>query len=327
MMARPGIFIISLDFELYWGVRDKRTIEQYEDNLLGVRHAIPAMLSLFAEYGIHATWATVGMLFSPDADDLRRQLPSVLPRYGNTVLCPYRYLEESDTLDARFHFAPDLIDAIHACHGQEIGTHTFSHYYCLEQGQDATAFRADLAAATSLAGRRGLQLRSLVFPRNQWNSDYLPILTEAGIRCFRGNEASWTHAAVRNAEQGRARRAVRLLDAYLNLTGQHTFAPADCIAQKPFNIPSSRFLRPYSRRLAVLDGLRLRRITRALDDAAAQQRAFHLWWHPHNFGVNLEANLQFLRRVLDHFRTLQQRGAMESLNMGELANRLEAVGR
>lgn len=327
MTARPGILIISLDFELYWGVRDKRTIEQYENNLLGVRRAIPAMLSLFAEYGIHATWATVGMLFAEDTDDLRRQLPGELPRYGKAALCPYRYLEKSDTLDARFHFAPDLIDAIHAGHGQEIGTHTFSHYYCLEKGQDAAAFRADLAAATSLAGRRGLQLRSLVFPRNQWNSDYLPILTEAGVRCFRGNEASWTHAAVCDAGQGRVRRAVRLLDAYLNLTGQHTFTLAGCTSQKPFNIPSSRFLRPYSRRLAALDGLRLRRITRALDDAAAQQRAFHLWWHPHNFGVNLEANLRFLRRVLDHFRMRQQRGAMESLNMGELANRLEEAGR
>ena len=327
MMARPGIFIISLDFELYWGVRDKRTIEQYRGNLLGVRRAIPALLSLFAEYGIHATWATVGMLFASDADELKRELPRVRPRYSNVAHCPYRYLEQAAALDPRFHFAPDMIDLIRASPGQEIGTHTFSHYYCLESGQDAAAFQADLTAAMAVAARRNIQVQSLVFPRNQWNSDYLSSVADAGIRCFRGNESSWTHAAASNARQGVARRSVRLLDAYLNLTGQHTFSPADCAQQKPFNIPASRFLRPHAPRLAVLDGLRLQRITRALDHAAARQQAMHLWWHPHNFGVNLEANLRFLRRVLDHFRSLQQRGAIESLNMRELADRLEAMNR
>lgn len=32
-----GAFVISLDFELMWGVRDKRTIADYGRNILGVR--------------------------------------------------------------------------------------------------------------------------------------------------------------------------------------------------------------------------------------------------------------------------------------------------
>jgi hypothetical protein len=32
---KKGIFTISLDFELYWGMRDKTTIENYSNNLGG----------------------------------------------------------------------------------------------------------------------------------------------------------------------------------------------------------------------------------------------------------------------------------------------------
>src|SRR5262245_13071649 len=58
-----GALVISLDFELHWGVRDKRPVDgSYRENLLGAREAIPRMLDLFEEFGIAATWATVGFL-------------------------------------------------------------------------------------------------------------------------------------------------------------------------------------------------------------------------------------------------------------------------
>ena len=63
-MTKPNsIFTISLDFELYWGVRDKRSVGAYKDHLLGVQRAVPELLGLFEKNGVHATWATVGFLF------------------------------------------------------------------------------------------------------------------------------------------------------------------------------------------------------------------------------------------------------------------------
>ena len=46
-----GAFVISLDFELFWGVRDSKSLADYGANILGVRQAIPAMLELFCEVG------------------------------------------------------------------------------------------------------------------------------------------------------------------------------------------------------------------------------------------------------------------------------------
>ena len=54
-----GTFVISLDFELLWGVRDKRTITDYGANIRGVREVVPALLELFAESGIACHWATI----------------------------------------------------------------------------------------------------------------------------------------------------------------------------------------------------------------------------------------------------------------------------
>ena len=61
MASTAGIFTISLDFELHWGVHDQRPLAAYARNLLGAREAIPRMLELFD--AIALTWATVGLLF------------------------------------------------------------------------------------------------------------------------------------------------------------------------------------------------------------------------------------------------------------------------
>ena len=178
----PGIFTVSLDLELYWGVRDARSIASYESNLRGERDAIRGMLQLFDEHAVHATWATLGFLFYKNADELRSHLPEVLPDYRREQLSSYRYLQEHawSAADDPYHFAPEMIELIRDYDGQEIGTHTFSHYYCLEDGQTLEAFRADLKAALAAATSHGIPIASLVFPRNQSNAEYLAVLEELG---------------------------------------------------------------------------------------------------------------------------------------------------
>lgn len=50
-----GAFVISLDFELLWGVRDHADRSSYGRNILGGRAAIPRMLDLFERHGVRAT--------------------------------------------------------------------------------------------------------------------------------------------------------------------------------------------------------------------------------------------------------------------------------
>ena len=99
MRAEPeikqGTLIISLDFELMWGMLGIRDRERYRSHLLGARAAIPRILSLFKTYGIHATWATVGFLFFRTKEDLLRALPRQRPRYRDPGLSPYPTFDTS----------------------------------------------------------------------------------------------------------------------------------------------------------------------------------------------------------------------------------------
>jgi len=209
----PGKLVISLDFELYWGVCDKRSLSSYRDHLLGAREAVPALLDLFVEYGIRATWATVGFLFFGGRRELMESLPERLPRYRDHQLSPYRRLEslgESESSDP-FHFAPSLLEQIARRAGQEIGTHTFSHYYCLEDGQTIDDFRADLVAARRIAKKKlDIELASIVFPRNQFNTQYLASCAELGFRAYRGNLENWLFEARTEEAESTLRRGVRL---------------------------------------------------------------------------------------------------------------------
>jgi peptidoglycan/xylan/chitin deacetylase (PgdA/CDA1 family) len=315
-----GVFLISLDFELAWGIHDTPGIANYQENLRGVRRAVPALLDLFREYDIHATWATVGLLFFDTRAALLEAVPSERPSYVNTELSPYPLLQElgEGEQDAPFFYASALIDLIRSRPHQEIGSHTFSHYYCLAEGQTATTFRADLKAAVSAAQAQSIRLESLVFPRNQINLDYRHICREMGVRCLRGNPSSRLFG--RNVRL--LTRARRLLDTWVNLTGHRTYSAQSIARDLPLDLPASRFLRPYSPRLRPLVPLQRRRLAADLNDAAKNGRVYHLWWHPHNFGTHLEENLALLRATFDHFADLRATFGMESLNMGEFARRL-----
>lgn len=325
--SRSGVLLISLDFEIRWGVRDLESAESYRPNLLGERRAVPAMLELFSEYGIHVTWATVGFLFFETRKQLLAAMPTKRPAYRNRKLSPYENLHEvgADERDDPYHYAPSLLRLIAATPHQEIGTHTFSHYYCLEEGQTVEAFEADLCAAQKAAEDYGVQLKSLVFPRNQFNARYVEVCRRMGIAAYRGNEVHWVYEATNFKKQGWLRRGLRLADAYMDISGHNCFSPEVARHTFPFNMPSSRFLRAYSRNLHPFNRLRRRRILNGLTHAARHGLIYHLWWHPHNFGVDTDENISFLRSVLEHYAALRDNYGMESLSMGELAQRwLEA---
>jgi hypothetical protein len=314
-----GAFVISLDFELIWGVRDKRTIADYGANILGVRRVVPALLDLFAERNIACTWATVGLLFFGTNKEMLAAVPARKPRYANAKISSYHYLAEVGADEERdpYHYGRSLIRRILAYPAQEIGTHTFSHFYCLEEGGDTAAFRADLAAARAAASVLGVELASIVFPRNQIGPAHLSVCREFGLRAFRGNERVWFHRARSDSEQTLLVRGCRLADSYVPIGGPHDHEPG--LVDGMVDVPASRFLRPVGKS-AVSERLRLWRITSAMEMAARRRRLFHLWWHPHNFGVDLQRNLAFLRDILDHFRTLQDRYGMRSMTMAAVAD-------
>ena len=319
-----GKLIISLDFELFWGMRDKITLEKYKENLIGVKEIIPLILELFKKFKIHATWATIGFLFYDDHNSLRKDLPTNKPLYLNKSMSSYLYINKirlNENL-VSLHFAPSLIKMINNYPFQEIGSHTFSHYYCLEEGQNLETFKADLISAIKVAKNNNISIKSIIFPRNQFNRDYLSVCSEMGIRAFRGNQSSWIYRPLKEENISIAIKLLRFIDRNFNITGHNSYSFNQINFSIPINIRASRFLYWYSQKFKVLEPLRLKRILSDLTYAAKKGEIYHLWWHPHNFGVNQKKNMSFLEKILIHFTKLKKKYGMKSLNMEELAHQI-----
>ncbi len=312
---RPTL-IISLDLELHWGVRDVRGLSSYRTHLEGTPAAVEALLDMFSDRSVHATWAYVGLLSASGWSDARALSPTSRPTYEDPQLSPYGLVDGREWQPPeRYYFAPNALRRIAATKGQELATHTFSHYYCLETGQQPEQFRADIRAAKAVAAAVGHEVESIVFPRNQCTPLALAICAEEGIRFFRGNPDIRIHAP--RASQHLWDRGLRLVDTYLPLISSNwlMFIPTD--AGGLLNLPASRFLRPASRNAALQD-LQVRRVAREMEVAAREGRCYHLWWHPHNFGADLQANATQLGRILESFDTLRRRHGMRSMTLAEL---------
>jgi hypothetical protein len=246
--------------------------------------------------------------------------PPIRPQYEDSALDPYQeQIGQSEDEDL-LHFAPSIIREIQRRPRQEIGSHTFSHYYCKEAGQDKTAFAADLESAIRIAENSGVQLKSIVFPRNQVNPAYRDILLRQGIVAYRGNQTSWMYRFSGKSNDRFWTRGARLCDAYLPISGLN-LCKWDELAEEGglCNVRAGAFLRPYCRGLRAFDGLRIRRIAECLKAAAISKRIFHLWWHPHNFGAFPDQNLWALRSIIATYAYWRDRTGMQSMNMQEIA--------
>lgn len=317
-----GTLLISLDFELFWGVQDCHTYEDYGDNVLGGRKAIPQLLELFKEHGIHASWATVGMMFAENKDEIVSFSPSedLRPSFDNAALSGYRVLNHigDNEQEEPYFYGKSLIDLIAGYPHQEIASHTYSHYYAREAGQTYDEFDADLKAAKNISVAKGYDVKTLVFPRNQSKKEYESAITNNGYLAFRGEEEDWIHKIPINI----VKRMFRLADSYLNLTGSATYSIENFKSGELHNFRGSRFLRPYNHSLRFFESLKIKRVKGQMKKAAKKGRIFHLWWHPHNIGINTEKNLKNIKEILDYYDELKNKYGMESKNMLELAEEI-----
>ncbi|GMQ29599.1 polysaccharide deacetylase family protein [Algoriphagus confluentis] len=318
-----GTFTISLDFELLWGIFDKVGTRYHPEYFSNTRKVIPEMLDLYGKMGISVTWATVGMLFADNEEEWKSYSPEFLPSYRDKKLSAYAWAKAYG-LRPEVHFAPELIHQILQTPGQDLGSHTYAHYYTLMRGQSPEQFRQDLQATQKIAREKfGVSLKSLVFPRNHINELYLGICLEEGYEFVRGNPKNWFWQETQH--ESFSKKLFRSADCFFPLGSRSSYAEHEIkeFTGEPLILPASRILRPLSKGNRLFNHIRLSRILAEMEYAAKNGEVYHLWWHPHNFGHDPKQSMLELKKLLFHFLTLQEKYGMESLSMEELGKRVK----
>ena len=315
---KAGALVISLDFEMFWGIADFADIQEWAPIVERVHMVVPRLLELFQKHGVHATWATVGALMCEDRSEFLERLPKPVAPQTKTMLDKLGLMEPGGGVLCPEHilFAPELVRMVASCEGQEIGTHTFSHYYCDDPTSNQEEFAAELKAAERIAKEKGYPFLSAVFPRNQVSDRFVEVLERSTLCCFRGVERGWI--AKNRPKLGKLGTILWYLDNYLPLARACSFSQKDAEQiGSLMNVRNSRFFKPYRPQYRFAERLKLWRYKHEMKTAAKRGEVYHIYWHPHNFAENTEINFRQMEEMMFHFDRLHQKYGMQSRNMSE----------
>ena len=303
--AGPGVFTISLDFELLWGTVDLYGPERFRRACEVEREVvIDRLLALFEEYEIPATWCVLGHLFlaSCQASGGRAHPEIVRPRHAWVRGDWFQHDPCSDESRAPLFYGRQLVERILACRvPQEIGSHSFSHVIFSDPGCSRETAASELAACVGAARQLGIEPSSFAFPRN--GVGHLELLPEFGITCYRGSAPRWYE----REELPRAAARLARLVTVLSASAPPVVTPEPAVAGL-WNVPASMIYFPshgFRRHIPV--ARRVRRAVKGLAAAVRKGRIFHLWFHPTNLADEPDAMFAGLRAILEHACHLRRR--------------------
>lgn len=310
-----GKFVISLDFELFWGLAGwpEDQLLGYKPRIEGAVYALKQIIKILSKYQMKCTIGYVSGIQYNNVEEYLKAAPTEKPSYKKHLFSSYELLlslVKEGKISQDLLFRPDAVDMLKKNPFVELASHTFSHYYALEEGQTISQFEYDLRKAKEENKKNGIDTVTIIFPRNQIPEDYKIICAQCGFTHIRGNEESLIYRSEATPSKYDYKRILRLIDCYFNLTGHHTFKSAK--TEILTDITASRFLRPYSKTLRFMEPLKIRRIKKDMLYAARHGEIYHLWWHPHNYGVNTEESIAQLNQICECYAYLRDSFGMES---------------
>lgn len=314
-----SFFCISLDFEKKWGVLDK-DIPDYDLSIENVPEVIARLLNLFEENGIHCTWAFVGALLVRTEEQLKGLLSnSRYLTYHNRLLNPKFYFRDYAFNERLFSGYHELV-SIKNTPGQELASHSFYHTYYNELGISKNALTQESELFDKFSqSMLDVICQGIVFPRNQVPDD----LSDMTYSYYRSNLDNIFDRGYSETELNLFNRSLRLLDSIIPLRYFRSCTPKFDKNNK-LSIPATRFLRPQTKS-RIFNALHLSRIKNEMTWAAKNNDFFHLWWHPHNFGADVEKNISNLEVIISHFKQLEACYGMQSYNMSEIYHNFNGV--
>lgn len=319
-----GTMVISMDVELSWGRFDKVSLGPLNAQSMEERPRIRRLLNLLDRYQIPVTWAITGHLMLDGCSRGENSHPheDIVPRPAYSWFPSDWYAMDPCTPASQSPcwYAPDVVEWIkNAQTPHEIGSHSFGHIPYGDPETTAATAGADLRAAIKAAEKKGVVLKSFVFPRNLVG--HLSILQRGGICAFRGSES----VLDRGNDRGIIQRTCHFLDQLLGLTPTAVY-PSEALPGL-WNIPGNHFFmgRDGIRRFVPMAS-RILKARRGIDRAVKNGGLYHLWMHPCNLILDSNAMFAGLETVLSYAHQQRSRGLLQILTMGDYARWLQSEG-
>ena len=298
-------FVISIDTEMAWGLVHRPNLDYRYDR---EREHLSRLTALFDRFDVPATWAVVGHLMLDEC------APVDGVKHPEIHRPDYDWFEGdwfdadpcSDRDAAPTWYGPDVVELIRSAEvDHEIATHGFSHIVAGDPGCSRLTFDSEMRAALAVAAEREIEITSIVHPRNRIG--HLDVLVEHGITAYRGRRPS--------AEPvGLPQRVIDLL------VGSERTAVRPAREDGIWNLPATILYDVDARHRTWR--LWIRQVERRLDQAVARRSLFHLWFHPHNLRDHPDAAFAGLERILTAATRHRDAGRLDTVTMGQLADRL-----
>ena len=254
--------LISLDFELGWGVAESGQWREREE--AGVyrvlRPAIRRLLDALDSYDAKVIWAIVGGMLQKRSEGEFDHLPGALAQALRTFVSE----ADGESVDAR-----DLMDMVEASRTRhQIASHSYSHARFSYPGYDLAGKTQDLKLSCDAMRERGHEIDALVFPINH-SGDY-EALAANNFRIARVSPDEPRFASVRP----------------LNKFYYRTIATPPPVVERTNaqgiveHAGSLLFLWPEGRVSGVRRHFVARRARQGLHHVAEHGGSMHLWFHP-----------------------------------------------
>ena len=171
--------------------------------------------------------------------------------------------------------------------------------------------------------RKNVIPRTIIFPRN--NIAHLDLFHQFGFTCYRGEELVPKY--YRMPLLGRVfRRSHYYLSAVtVPIVYDYKYDPSGLV-----NLPSSRWFFGFNQRVErYLDALnlhllRIHKMVKGVEKAAAEKKVIHIWTHPCEFKT--EKDFDKLRYLFEAVSKQITRGSIQSVGMADLARKVFASG-
>lgn len=314
-MYKKGVFTVSMDTELAWGTIDKPDSNKKNHKLyLETRNIIDEILELYNEFNISSTWAIVGHLFLEECNkkDGIKHLNFTRTNYEHYDNDWFKLDPATNIKENQLWYGKDIVEMINQCSvKQEIASHSFAHILYGDSQTKKETIESDLDEIVKVTNKYGIKLKSFVFPRNQVG--FIEELKKYGFESYRGIEPSW----YKNSS-GYLKKFAHMIDQIFSITPPVVMPE---LVNGLVNIPASMlYLSMQGFRKHIPLKSRINKAKKGLDKAVAENKIFHLWFHPFNLASNPEKMLEGLREIIIYADELRNNNLLDIKTMGEISN-------